>query len=336
MRVTIFSSKEYERSLLAKAAGEAGHRLTLQPSRLNADTAVLSRGSKSVSAFVNDVLDAETLRVLAECGVGMVALRCAGFNNVDMAAASRLGIVVARVPAYSPHAVAEHTLTLALALSRKLCKAYNRVREGNFSLEGMLGTGLYGKTVGLIGTGKIGSATAGIFRGLGCKLIGFDVAPSAECLAMGMTYSTLPELMRNADIVSLHCPLTPETRHLIGKAEIDQMKQGAMLLNTSRGAVLETRAVIAGLKSGKIGNLGLDVYEEEADVFFEDLSGRGIQDDVLARLMTFPNVIVTGHQGFFTEEALSEIMRTTMENISEFERTGSCGNAVPPLKTIKP
>jgi D-lactate dehydrogenase len=231
--------------------------------------------------------------------------------------------------------VAEHTLTLALALSRKLCRAYNRIREGNFSLEGMLGTGLHGKTIGIIGTGRIGAVAAGIFKGLGCKLLGFDVNPSPECTQLGMIYLPLPDLLRGSDILSLHCPLTPETRHLIGEREIALMKPGAMLLNTSRGAVLETRAVIEGLKSGKIGSLGLDVYEEEADLFFEDLSGQVLQDDVFARLLTFPNVIITGHQGFFTEEALEDITRTTMDNLSEFERSGKCVNSVTTEKVVK-
>ncbi len=329
MRVTVFGSKQYERALLEDAARAAGHVLSHQSQHLNADTAALAARSRAVSAFVNDSLNAETLEILAKCGVKMVALRCAGFNQVDAAAAERLGIIVARVPAYSPHAVAEHTLTLALALSRKLCRAYNRIREGNFSLEGMLGTGLYGKTVGIVGTGRIGAVAASLFKGLGCKVVGYDVVPSPECLRLGMTYLALPDLLRTADIISLHCPLTPETKHLLGRREIALMKPGAMLLNTSRGGVLDAGAVIDGLKSGRIGNLGLDVYEEEADMFFEDLSGQVIQDDVFARLLTFPNVIITGHQGFFTEEALADIVRTTMANISEFEGTGKCANAIP-------
>lgn len=336
MIVTVFSARMYERPLLEKASAAAGHQLGFQPMQLNPATALLARGSTAVSAFVNDILDEPTLRNLSEQGVKCVALRCAGFNNVDLQAAERLGIVIARVPAYSPYAVAEHTLTLALGLSRKLCRTYNRVREGNFSLEGMLGSGLHGKTVGIVGTGKIGAVVAGIFKGFGCVLAGYDVNPSAECHAMGMAYLPFHELIRTSDIITLHCPLTPETRHLIGSREIALMKPGCMLLNTSRGAVLDTRALIQGLKTGKIGNLGLDVYEEEADIFFEDLSGQVIQDDVFARLLTFPNVIITGHQGFFTEEALADITQTTMDNLSEFERSGKCVNAVTSARVVKP
>ncbi|MDQ3002120.1 MAG: 2-hydroxyacid dehydrogenase [Fibrobacterota bacterium] len=328
MLVTVFSSRNYERPMLEQAAAASGHQLRFQPIQLNSATALLAQGSTAVSAFVNDLLDSQTLQKLSDLGVKCIALRCAGFNNVDLQAAERLGIVIARVPAYPPYAVAEHTLTLALGLSRKLCRTYNRVREGNFSLEGMLGMGLHGKTVGIVGTGKIGAVVAGIFKGFGCALTGYDVNPSSECLALGMTYLPFHELVRTSDIITLHCPLTPETRHLIGSREVAMMKPGCMLINTSRGAVLDTRAVIEGLKSGKIGNLGLDVYEEEADIFFADLSGQVIQDDVFARLLTFPNVIITGHQGFFTQEALLDITQTTMDNLSEFERSGKCVNAV--------
>ena len=336
MLVTVYSSRNYERPMLEKAAAATGHQLRFQPIQLNPATALLAQGSTAVSAFVNDLLDSTTLQKLSDLGVKCVALRCAGFNNVDLQAAERLGIVIARVPAYPPYAVAEHTLTLALGLSRKLCRTYKRVREGNFSLEGMLGMGLHGKTVGIVGTGRIGAVVAGIFKGFGCALTGYDVNPSSECLALGMTYLPFHELVRTSDIISLHCPLTPETRHLIGSREVAMMKPGCMLLNTSRGAVLDTRAVIEGLKSGKIGNLGLDVYEEEADIFFADLSGQVIQDDVFARLLTFPNVIITGHQGFFTQEALQDITQTTMDNLSEFERSGKCVNAVSSARVVKP
>lgn len=336
MHITVFSTKDYERALLENALQKAGHQVRFERHHLNAATAALARGSTAISAFVNDSLDKETLAALAECGVNMVALRCAGFNQVDLHAAEALGVTIARVPAYSPHAVAELTLTLALALSRKLCRAYNRIREGNFSLEGMLGTGLHGKTVGIIGTGRIGLATARIFHGLGCRLAAHDLVPSPEAEGLGMAYLDLPALLRTSDIISLHCPLTPETRHLIGSEQIGMMKPGVMLINTSRGGVMDSRALIEGLKSGRIGNLGLDVYEEEADLFFEDLSGEVLQDDVFARLLTFPNVIVTGHQGFFTEEALAEIIWTTAGNISEFERTGKCVNAVRAERVIRP
>jgi D-lactate dehydrogenase len=336
MNVTVFSSKIYERTLLDEAAMAEGHVLRHHPHHLTAATAILAQGTTAVSAFVNDSLDSRTLENLAGCGVKLVSLRCAGFNQVDLAAAARFGIIIARVPAYSPHAVAEHTLTLALALSRKLCRSYNRIREGNFSLEGMLGTGLHGKTIGIIGTGKIGIEVAKLFHGLGCRLIGFDVNPSRECIGLGKEYLDPDSLIRRADVITLHCPLTPETRHLIGRAQIDAMKRGVMLINTSRGGVIDAKALIEGLKSGKIGNLGLDVYEEEADLFFEDLSGNVIQDDVFARLLSFPNVIVTGHQGFFTEEALAQIVQTTIGNITEFEKTGACGNAVTVARVVQP
>jgi D-lactate dehydrogenase len=252
--------------------------------------------------------------------VRAVALRCAGFNNVDLAAAERLGIAVVRVPAYSPHAVAEHTFALILALDRKIHRAYNRVREGNFSLDGLLGFNLHGRTVGLVGTGRIGALVARIATGFGCRLLGADPVPDPECERLGLRYVPLETLLAESDIVSLHCPLRPETRHLIGPDTIARMRDGVMLINTSRGAVVDTRAVIAGLKSGRIGALGLDVYEEEAHYFFEDLSERAIDDDVLARLLTFPNVLITGHQGFFTREAMSAIAETTLDNLSALER----------------
>jgi D-lactate dehydrogenase len=263
------------------------------------------------------------LEILAANGTRLVALRSAGFNNVDLEAARDVGIAVARVPAYSPDAVAEHTIALILSLNRKIHKAYTRVREGNFSLEGLLGFDLCGRTVGVIGTGKIGLCVSKIMLGLGCRVIAFDPKRSPELKALGGSYVDMPELIASSDIISLHCPLTPTTHHLIGAKEIDQMKQGVMLINTSRGAVVDTKALIAGLKAGKIGNVGLDVYEEEADLFFENLSDQVIQDDVFARLLTFPNVLITGHQAFFTHQAMTAIAETTISNISSFEKTGA-------------
>ncbi|GGC05232.1 lactate dehydrogenase [Novosphingobium endophyticum] len=272
---------------------------------------------------MNDQLGREVLEDLAANGTRLIALRSAGFNHVDLEAARSLGLTVARVPAYSPEAVAEHTVALILSLNRKTHKAYARVREGNFALEGLLGFDLCGRTVGIVGTGKIGLAVARIMLGFGCQVLAFDPERNREFEEMGGSYADLPELFANADIISLHCPLTPATHHLIDGKAIDQMKPGVMLINTSRGAVVDAKALIAGLKARKIGHVGLDVYEEEGDLFFENLSDQMIQDDVFARLLTFPNVLITGHQAFFTHEAMTAIAETTIDNISSFEKTGS-------------
>lgn len=324
MKTAVFSTRTYDRRFLAAANEAAGspHELVFLEPHLDATTAGLAQEAPAVCVFVNDRLGGDTLERLAAGGVRLVALRSAGFNHVDLDAADRLGIAVARVPAYSPEAVAEHTLALILALNRKTHKAYARTREGNFSLEGLLGFTLHGKTVGLIGTGRIGMAAARILRGFGCELLAFDPAPDPAFQEVGGRYVQLRDLLAAADIVSLHCPLTPETRHLIDADAVGRMKRGVMLINTSRGAVVDTRAVIDGLKKGVIGSLGLDVYEEEADLFFEDLSDQVIRDDIFARLLTFPNVLITGHQAFFTAEALQAIAETTIANISSFERAG--------------
>ncbi|MBL6457366.1 2-hydroxyacid dehydrogenase [Belnapia sp. T6] len=324
MQVAVFSTKPYDRRFLDAANAAAGgrHRLDYLEPRLSPATTVLARGADAVCAFVNDAADAATLEALSGAGLRLIALRSAGFNNVDLVAARRLGITVARVPAYSPEAVAEHTIAMILALNRRIHRAYNRVREGNFALDGLLGFDMKGRTVGVVGTGRIGAALARIALGFGCRVLAYDLRPDADLVAAGVAYAPLPELLANADIVSLHCPLTPETHHLINAETIGRMRRGVMLVNTSRGAIVDTRAVIDGLKSGQIGLLGLDVYEEEADLFFEDLSGRVINDDVFARLLTFPNVLVTAHQAFFTEEALSAIAETTIANITAFEETG--------------
>ncbi|HWL82690.1 MAG TPA: 2-hydroxyacid dehydrogenase [Roseomonas sp.] len=324
MDVAVFSTKPYDRRFLDAANAAAGgkHRLTYLEARLSPGTAVLARGADAVCAFVNDRADAATLEAFAEMGVRLLALRSAGFNNVDLPAARRLGVTVARVPAYSPEAVAEHTVAMILALNRNIHRAYNRVREGNFALDGLLGFGLKGRTVGVVGTGRIGLAVARIMLGFGCRVIAQDPYPDAAVTALGITYTSVPELLAESDIVTLHCPLTPETHHLIDADAVRRMRRGAMLINTSRGAIVDTRAVIAGLKSGAIGHLGLDVYEEEADLFFQDLSGKVIQDDVFARLLTFPNVLVTAHQAFFTTEALTAIAETTLANITAFKETG--------------
>jgi D-lactate dehydrogenase len=274
------------------------------------------------------------LKALSGYGTQLLALRSAGFNHVDLVAAETYGITVVRVPAYSPYAVAEHTVALVLALNRKIHRAYNRVREGNFDIDGLLGFDLQGSTVGVIGTGKIGAIFAQIMRGFGCTLLGYDVYQNPACLEMGLQYVSLPELFASADIISLHCPLTPESHHLINAPAVSQMKRGVMLINTSRGGLIDTQAVIDGLKSGQIGYLGLDVYEQEADLFFENLSNEVIQDDAFQRLLTFPNAIVTGHQAFFTRNALSNIAETTLANIADFERGIPCVNAVKQEKVV--
>lgn len=328
MRVAISSCQRYDRDSLAAANVCLGHELVFFEERLTAQSVLLFAGHEVVCCFVNDQLDEAVLRVLAAHGTRLVALRCAGFNNVDVLAAARLGIRIVRVPAYSPRSVAEHTLALILTLNRKTYRAYNRVRDGNFSLQGLLGFELCGRTVGIIGTGRIGQGVAQILRGFGCRLLAHDPVPNQECLALGVSYVNLDELYRNSDIITIHCPLNQQTRHLIDAPALAKMKQGVMLINTSRGAVVDTTAVIAALKTGQVGYLGLDVYEQEGDLFFRDLSSQVIQDDVFERLLTFPNVLITGHQGFFTVEALHNIAQTTLENISHFEKTGECQNEV--------
>jgi len=319
MRIAVFSTKPYDRTFLDQANQVHEHQLVYLDARLTVETAALASGFSGVCVFVNDKLDREVLQLLHANGTRLIALRSAGFNNVDLPEAERLEMTVVRVPAYSPHAVAEHAVALILSLNRMTFRAYNRVREGNFSLDGLLGFDLYGKTVGVIGTGKIGLIFADIMRGFGCRVLAHDPFPSADAKAF-VTYVPLGQLFEEADIISLHCPLTPETHHLIDDAAIAQMKQGVMLVNTGRGRVVDTRAVIDGLKSGKIGRLGLDVYEEEENLFFQDLSQRVISDDQFMRLTTFPNVLITGHQAFFTAEALTNIAETTLANISAFEQ----------------
>ncbi|HMK93575.1 MAG TPA: 2-hydroxyacid dehydrogenase, partial [Thermoleophilia bacterium] len=284
------------------------------------DTAQLAAGSQAVCVFVNDQVDRAVLERLATEGVRLVALRSAGFNNVDVAAANELGLTVVRVPAYSPYAVAEHTVALMLALNRKIYRAFSRVRDGNFSLDGLLGFDLHGRTVGIVGTGVIGATVAAILHGFGCRLLATDPFPNERVRELGAEYVELAVLLAQSDVVTLHLPLTEETTHLIDWPAIKGMKRGVMLINTSRGGLVDTRAVIAGLKSGQIGYLGLDVYEEETDLFFYDRSGQIIQDDVFSRLTTFPNVIVTAHQGYFTSEALEQIAATTLQNATDFEQ----------------
>jgi len=320
MIVAAFSTKPYDREFLERAAAGTGIEWRWFESRLEADTARLAEGAQAVNCFVNDDLDAAALEGLHGLGVRLVTLRCAGFNQVDLAAAARLGLPVVRVPEYSPHAVAEHAVGLVLMLDRRLHKAFNRVREGNFSLDGLLGFDLHGRTVGVVGTGKIGSRFATIMLGFGCRVLAHDPRPDPAFEARGVAYVPLADLLRDSDIVSLHCPLTPATHHLIDASRIKLMKRGVMLVNTSRGGLVDTRAVIAALKTGHIGHLGLDVYEEEADLFFEDKSNAVISDDVFSRLLTFPNVVVTAHQAFFTRDALEAIAAQTVRNLVHFDR----------------
>jgi D-lactate dehydrogenase len=327
MKVAVFSSKPYDRKFL-EAASSNQHELVFFDPHLNKDTAILAAEFPAVCVFVNDVADAPTLEILASRGTHLLALRCAGFNNVDLKVAASLGIKIVRVPAYSPYAVAEHTIGLILCLNRKIHRAYNRIREGNFSLDGLLGFDLRDRTVGIIGTGRIGAIVAQILKGFGCQLLVYDVYYNKEVAALGAKYVELPELFASSDIITLHCPLTPETNHLINTEAIEQMKPGVMLINTSRGALINAKSVTRGLKSGKIGSLGLDVYEKESDLFFEDLSGTIIQDDVFLRLSSFPNVLITGHQAFFTEDALRNIAVTTINNITDIEMGRACANEV--------
>lgn len=319
MRIAVFSTKPYDRLALGEANARHGHELVFLEPRLTAATVPLARGFEGVCPFVNDELSAEVVARLAEGGTRLLTLRSAGFNHVDLAAAAARGVTVARVPAYSPYAVAEHAAALVLTLDRKLHRAYARVREGNFSLDGLLGFDLHGKTVGVVGTGRIGEVFCRIMAGFGCRVLAHDPSPSEAVRRLGAEYVPLDDLLAAADVVALHLPLTPDTHHLIDAGALERMKPGVMLVNTSRGGLVDTRAVIEGLKSGRIGALGLDVYEEEADLFFEDLSGTVIQDDVFARLLTFPNVLITGHQGFFTREALANIAETTLANATAFE-----------------
>ena len=329
MRTAVFSTKSYDREFLSRVAASAGHELVFFEPRLTPQTAVLAHGFPAICSFVNDQLSAELIELLAAGGTKFIALRCAGFNQVDLDAVRKAGQRVARVPAYSPYAVAEHTVGMMLCLNRKFHKANNRVREGNFSIESLLGFDMHGKTVGVVGTGKIGAITAGIVAGFGCKILLYDVHENDACRALGR-YVPLDELFAGSDIITLHCPLTPQTHYLVNEQSIARMKKGVMLINTSRGALVDTQAVIEALKSGRIGYLGLDVYEEEAELFFEDHSSHVIQDDVFMRLLTFPNVLITSHQAFFTQNALEEIARVTMANLTAFERGEPSGNDVKP------
>lgn len=328
MKVAVFNTKSYDREFLEKRNAKYGHNLTFLAPQLSEETSILAAGFPAVCVFVNDQLNGETIRAIYQQGTRLIALRCAGYNNVDLAVAKELNMTVVRVPAYDPYGVAEHTVGLMLSLNRKIHRAYNRVRDNNFSIEGFLGYTMNGCTVGVIGTGKIGALTAKILKGFGCQLLGYDIYQNPECLALGMRYVELPELFSASNIITLHCPLTPETHHLINSETIKQMQDGVMLINTSRGGLIDTVALIEGLKEGKIGHLGLDVYEQEGDLFFENLSEEIITDDVFQRLLTFPNVLITSHQAFFTKEALTNIADVTLSNISDIEQGHTCANLV--------
>lgn len=328
MKVAFFSTKPYDRRFFDLANQRFGHDITYFETRLTRQTVKLAEGFECACAFVNDQLDASVLIALAAQNTRLIAMRCAGFNNVDIHSAKELGISVVRVPAYSPYAVAEHTVGLMLALNRKVYWAHSRVREGNFSLDGLLGFDMRGRTAGIIGTGKIGECVVRILNGFGCRIIAYDKSTNPACVELGVEYVGLDELLARADIVTLHCPLFKETHHLINNDAIARMKKNVMIINTSRGALIDTRAAIEGLKSEKIGYLGIDVYEEEEDLFFEDKTFEIRTDDVFARLTTFPNVVITGHQAYFTQEAVAAIATTTLENITAYENGGELVNAV--------
>ncbi len=321
MKLAIFDSHEFDRISLEKSNAEHGHELVFFKPTLTRDTAELAKGFRAVCVFVHDLLDEPTLQHLKEGGTELIALRCAGFNNVDLKAAKSLGMKIVRVPEYSPYAVAEHAMALLLALNRKIPRAYNRVRDGNFSLDGLVGFDLRGKTVGVVGLGKIGAAFARIARGFGCKLLGYDVRQDETLKRdLELQYVALEQLFAQSDVISLHVPLFPATVHLVNEATLSQMKPGVIIVNTSRGALIHAGDLVDALKAGKIAGAALDVYEEEEDVFFRDLSGTVLQDDTLARLLSFPNVIVTAHQAFLTEEALGNISDATLGNITAFSQ----------------
>jgi len=328
MKIALFSAKPYDIASFTAANGSFDHELEFFEDRMRGRAAPLAEGFPAVCLFVNDVADARVLAKLADRGVRYVALRCAGFNNLDLAAAGRLGIVVVRVPAYSPNAVAEHTIALILTLNRRIHRAYNRVRDGNFSLDGLVGFDLAGKTAGVVGTGRIGSLVARLLWHFRCRVLAHDIHPDTGLQHLGVEYCDLETIWNASDLISLNCPLTPETRHLVRAETIARMKPGVMLVNTGRGALIDTVDVIDALKSRHVGALALDVYEEEADLFFEDRSADVITDDVFARLMTFPNVLVTAHQGFLTHEALDAIATTTLRNLSDLEAGRPCPNAL--------
>lgn len=328
MKVAFFSTKSFDRESFDLNHTKTDHEFTYFEAKLDKQTVNLAKGFDAICTFVNDHLDEPVLKKLNSLGVKNIVLRCAGYNQVDLKAAEEYGFKICRVPAYSPEAVAEHAFAMILTLSRKTHKAYNRVRDNNYSLEGLVGFNLFGKTVGVIGTGAIGKAFCKIALGFGCKVFAFDLAQNEELKKLGIEYLSLEELLSKSQIISLHCPLTPDTKHLINKDSLDLMPKGVMIINTSRGALIETKSAIKALKNKKIGYLGIDVYEQEEDLFFRDLSEEILMDEQIARLMTFPNVLITGHQAFLTKEALYQIAKTTLLNLDEIQSGKKLTNEV--------
>lgn len=328
MKIGVFSTKSYDQEFFEKFKIQYDFEFTYLKERLNIETVHLATGFEAVCIFVNDKLDEATLKVLSENGVKLVALRCAGYNNVDLDAAKKYNIVVVRVPAYSPESVAEHAVALILTLNRKTHIAHKRVAQDNFSIKSLKGFNLFGKTIGVIGTGKIGAAFIRIMKGFGCEIVAFDIMKSEELIALGVKYLPIEEVFSSSDILSLHCPLTPKTKYLINRDSLKLMKEEVMIINTSRGAAINTRDVIESLKKNEIGAVGLDVYEKEAGVFFEDFSNSKLTDDLLIELRSFPNVLITSHQAFFTEEAMTEITKTTLDSIDSFNRKTVLINAL--------
>ena len=328
MKITFFSTQPYDRESFLKHQTDSRFELVFLEEKLTEHTVSLAKDSEVVCVFVNDTLNKNVIHQLSQLNVQLIALRCAGFNHVDLKATQAYDIKVVHVPAYSPHAVAEHALAMIMTLNRKTHKAYNRIREQNFSLNGLLGFDLYKKTVGVIGTGHIGEVFCRILHGLGCNILACDPIKKSAVEVMGIPYVSMNELFAQCDILSLHCPLNETTRYLINNTTIAQMKTGVMLINTSRGGLIDSKAIITGLKSGKIGYLGIDVYEQEADLFFRNLSEQILHDDIIARLMTFPNVLITAHQGFFTQEALDQIALTTLDSIKQWEHGEALMNEI--------
>jgi len=328
MRIACFSTKPYDVDYFERYRDEYGQEITYYEARLNAQTVGLTDGFEGVCVFVNDELTEETIQSIAQRGIRLIALRCAGFNNVDLKAAAAHGIRVVRVPVYSPHAVAEHALAIILTLNRKIHKAYNRVRENNFSLDRLLGFDLNGKTVGVIGTGSIGRTFCSVMQGIGCRVVAHDPYPNEALQEKGVEYLSTTELFRQSHIISLHCPLTPQTHHIINAEALGEMKKGAMLINTSRGALIDTQAVIGALRRRQLGSLGIDVYEQEEKIFFQDRSEEILEDEQIMQLIAFPNVLITAHQAFFTHEALDKITTITLQNIKDFEEGAELENEI--------
>ena len=328
MNIAFFSTKSYDKEYFNKVRAKYRHEILYFDTALNAKTANLAQGCNAVCVFVNDKIDEETIRILAKINVKAILLRCAGYNNVDITAAQKQGIKVLRVPAYSPEAVAEHALALMLTLNRKTHKAFNRVRENNFSIEHLVGFNLHGKTIGVVGTGLIGTAFARIMSGFGCKVLAYDVQENAELKKNGVIYTSFDDLIQQSDVISLHCPLIPETQYLINQTAIEKMKNGVMIINTSRGGLIHSADIIEGLKTGKVGYLGIDVYEQDADIFFQDLSESVLKDETITRLMRLRIVLITGQQGIFTREALEQIAHVTLENLTALQNGNELLNEV--------